>query len=121
IDGAIRARLLERAEDSGPWPCDWSGAGNVRLRVPAEQPAMAPTPVRPAPAGKPWAEAELEPSELQDVADGLADVLKAGAGLDLRFVLRVEIGSQTEAKEEQITRLNQALKKACGKLQLETR
>jgi hypothetical protein len=45
IDGAIRSRILERTEDSGPWPCDWSGAAHVRLRVPKEAP-RAPRPHR---------------------------------------------------------------------------
>lgn len=26
IDGAIRARLVERTADSGPWPCELAGA-----------------------------------------------------------------------------------------------
>ena len=35
IDAAIHARLIERAPDSGPWPCDISGASQVKLVVPA--------------------------------------------------------------------------------------
>ena len=64
------------------------------------------------------AEAELEPSELQDLVDGLGDVLKAGAGLNLRFVLRVEVGDGVETKTEQIAKLNEILVKICGKLRL---
>ena len=36
IDGACQGRLLERTEDSGPWPCDYAGAAKVKLK-PAKQ------------------------------------------------------------------------------------
>lgn len=114
IDGAIRSRLLERTEDSGPWPCDWPGAGNVRLRVPKEAPVVQP----PAPpSDRKHAEAALEPAELQDLVDGLGEVLKAAAGLDLRFVVRLELPDDS-ASPEQITKLNEALAKVSAKLKL---
>src|SRR6266852_4195402 len=34
IDGAFRARLLERTIDSGPWPCDYAGAKTVKVSLP---------------------------------------------------------------------------------------
>jgi hypothetical protein len=116
IDAAIRTRLLEFAPDSALWPCDWPGATNIRLHVPAEVvvvPAQQPPP--------PWrkcAEAELEPSELQDIVEGLGDIVKAGAGLNLRFVLRLEVGDGVQLKAEQIARLNEVLSKICNKLSL---
>ena len=36
LDGALRARLLERTPDSGPWPCDYVGAEALTLQVPHE-------------------------------------------------------------------------------------
>ena len=36
LDGALRARLLERTPDSGPWPCDYVGAEALKLQVPHE-------------------------------------------------------------------------------------
>jgi hypothetical protein len=113
IDGAMRGRLLERTEDSGVWPCEWPAAGHVRLRVPKELP---PPPPPPPPPGRRSAEATLEPGELQDLAEGLGEVVKAGAGLDLEFVLRVEIGNGA-VTQEQIEQLNAALKKGSDKLQ----
>ncbi|MFO7996924.1 MAG: hypothetical protein R6U93_07305, partial [Dehalococcoidia bacterium] len=109
IDSAVRARLLELAADSGPWPCDWPGAADVRLQVP--EGIVIPPPTR-----RDYAEAELELAELQDVVDGLSDVLKAGAGLNLRFVLRMEVGDGVQAKTEQIAKLNDILAKICDKL-----
>ncbi|MDI6858017.1 MAG: DUF499 domain-containing protein [Dehalococcoidia bacterium] len=110
IDAAIRGRLLERTPDSGPWPCDWPEATNVRLRVPEE----APPPSFPR---RHVAEAELEPAELQDLVDGLPEIVNAGAGLDLRFVLRLELGQRAEPSQEQLAKLNDALRKACAKLE----
>jgi hypothetical protein len=46
----------------------------------------------------------------------LGEVVKAGAGLDLEFVLRVEIGNGA-VTQEQIEQLNAALKKGSDKLQ----
>jgi hypothetical protein len=114
INGAIRGRLLERTEESGPWPCDWPGAEAVRLRIPKE----VPPPPLVSPAGGKYAEATLEPSEIQDLADALGNILKAGAGLDLRFVLRIEMEDRQVAPE-QVIELNDALGKVSAKLRLE--
>jgi hypothetical protein len=112
IDSAIRARLLEFAAESVLWPCDWPEAGNIRLQVPEGV-------IPPPPPERRCAEAELEPSELQDVVDGLSDVLRAGAGLNLRFVIRLEVGDGVQMKAEQIARLNEVLTKISGKLRLQ--
>lgn len=82
----------------------------MRLRVREE----APPPSVPR---RHVAEAELEPVELQDLVDGLAEIVKAGAGLDLRFVLRLELGQGAEPSPEQLAKLNEALRKACEKLE----
>ncbi len=111
IDSAIRARYLERTPDSGPWPCEWSGSPLVRLSVPTEAP-----PPPPPPRGF-TTEAELEPAELQDLVDGLADIIKTGAGLNLRFFLRLELGDGVQPMAAQLMRLNEELKKACPKLE----
>jgi hypothetical protein len=112
IDGALRSRLLERTEDSGPWPCDWSRAAHVRLRVPRESPpGPPPTP----PAGRRYAEAALAPAELQALVDGLGDILKGSAGLDLRFVLRIELDG-TSASPDQMARLEGLLAGGSEKL-----
>src|SRR5262249_22013519 len=51
IDGAFHGRLLERAVDSGPWPCDVAGAKQVKLKVRRSQ-TLTPTPT-PAPTPSP--------------------------------------------------------------------
>ena len=34
IDSGIRARWVELAPDTGPWPCDFAGAMHVVIQVP---------------------------------------------------------------------------------------
>lgn len=48
--------------------------------------------------------------------DGLGDVLKVGAGLNLRFVLRLKIGDGVQMTTEQIAKINETLAKICVKL-----
>lgn len=75
IDGALRARLVELAVESGPWPCDFPGAPAIRLRLPKEPPPPPPPP----PEGL-VTEAELRPDQLQDLAETIPELLKASAG-----------------------------------------
>lgn len=110
IDSAIRARYLERTPDSGPWPCEWSGSALVRLTVPIGEPPP------PLPLAGYTTEAEFGSAELQDLVDGLADIIRAGAGLDLRFFLRLELGEGAQPTPDQVAKLNEALRKACSKL-----
>ncbi|TEB10643.1 helix-turn-helix domain-containing protein [Pelotomaculum propionicicum] len=120
IDGAIRARFLERTPDSGPWPCDYTGAQTVELRVPAEQ-VSPPSPGRP-PEPQPRvmvAEAELRPNEIQDLADQIGVIRKAAAGLDLKFHLRIELGSSPPPPpEDTVAKINQMLQKISSGLKL---
>ena len=113
IDAALRGRLLELVTSSGSWPCDWPGAGGVQLRVPTMPPPPPPLEKRT------YAEAELQPSELQDFVEGMGDILKAGAGLDLRLVLRVEVGEEKKPTADQLSKLSEAISKACKKLKFD--
>jgi hypothetical protein len=113
IDDALRTRLLERASESGPWPSAWTDAQLVVLQVSAASPAPPP------PAGHRYSEAVLTPSELQDFVDVLPEVLKAAAGLELRLVMRLQLGAgAAEPSAEQVAAVNWALGKGIEKLQL---
>src|SRR5712691_11500875 len=109
LNGAFRARLLERTADSGGWPCDFVGAGNVKLRVPSEElpPQVAERLV--AKPGVLVAEADLRPNEIQDLADQVADIAKAAVGLDLKFRLRVELGGGSRPSDDVVANINQLL------------
>jgi hypothetical protein len=86
IDGALKARFLELTVDSGTWPSGFAGAHNVKLRIPREKP---PTPKAPEPTpGLLTAEAYLEPSQIQDLADQIPEITKAAAGQDLKYRIR---------------------------------
>jgi len=63
------------------------------------------------------AETELDPAELQDLVEGLGEIRKASAGLELRFVLRLEVGDQRPPSEEELAPLNAVLMRVCPKLQ----
>ncbi len=110
IDGAIRARLIEATLDSTPWPCDFAAAQNVKLRIPASsKPAEVPFALRP---DFMVAEAELRPSEIQDLAEQLPEIRKAAGAADLKFRLRLELdGRGTSPSQDIVAKLNDLLAK----------
>jgi hypothetical protein len=118
IDGAFRARLLERTLDSGAWPCDYVGAQIVKLRLPSEQP---PPPIPPSPLPMPGvlvAEAELRPHQIQDLADVIGNLVQAAVGHDLKFRLRVELGSGTPLPNEVVEKVDAILKGIASEIEL---
>ena len=83
IDGAFRARFLER--ESGSWPCDYAGARSVKICLPREQtvqhvPVAVPQPslhedrALPTTSGMLVAEAPLEIGEIQNLNDQISDL-----------------------------------------------
>ncbi len=128
IDGAFRSRLLERTLDSGSWPCDYAGASAVKLRLPQQsQPLASVEPPRVelsrgagelrstyqtnVRVAKPVnnvlvTEADLQPNQIQDLADAIADIKNAAAGIDLKFRLRIELGGELPPTDEVKARIN---------------
>ncbi len=116
IDGALRARYLELALDSAPWPVDFPAAQTVKLRIPAQsspvhyqQTPVAPAYVAQPPAGAHILETDLRPDELQDLADSLGDLGQAAAGLDLKYRIRIELGSSPSP--DALAKVNKILQK----------
>ena len=122
IDGACQGRYLERTEDSGPWPCDYAGAGQVRFRVPSKvirKIVPTPTPTTPPP-GILVASAYLKPGEIQDLADQIGEVGNAAAGYDMKVQVRIEVGSEGKRPpEDVIARINAKLGEVSKSLKLE--
>ncbi len=128
IDGAFRARLLERTVDSGSWPCDYAGARAVKVCMPHEQPApqpgphmpppTAPTILRESPPETLVATAILQPGEIQNLNDQLGDLVKAAVGLNLQFQLRVELGPAAKLSHETVDKVNELLSEVSEKLVL---
>lgn len=111
VEGALRARMIERLPDSGPWPCDYAGSSNLRLRVAVGGPTPPPTPPTPPPSrpGTRFGEARLQPSQIQDLADVIGDLLKARKECDLAFTVRVEVTGKETPADVVIQELNRVL------------
>ena len=110
LDGAFNTRYLERTVDSHAWPCDYGGAQYVKVRAPKDQPPPPPLP----PSGAHIANAELSPSQIQDLAETIGDVINAAAGHDITFMLKVEMGKETPAQvvekvSEKLMEVNEGL------------
>ncbi len=122
IDGAIRARQIDRTVDSGPWPCDYAGAKFVTISLP-KVPEPLPTPNLPEPPiklrpGMFVAEAPIDIYEIQNLSEQISELTRAAAGLDLKFLLRVELGSNPPPSEEAVVKINQLLHEVSEQLRL---
>lgn len=115
IDGALRARFLERPEGFPSWPCSYPEAGNLKLHVPKAGSLVA----QERKAGVKTASAELRTSELQDLVEGVAEIAKIAAGHDLKYFVRLELGGEKPAPEDVVEQVNKVLAKASAKLKLE--
>ena len=116
IDGALSARFIELADGSGPWPCEVSAAKTVTLKVPEKgKKPTAPKPVKP---GVLVAEADLEPVQIQDLADHIGDLTKATAGQQTKYKLRIEFGGDKRPPDPQIKKVNDILKDIADDLEL---
>ena len=118
IDGAIRARFLERTADYGPWPCPLSGAAAVKLQRPQNVPVPpTPLPVVTKP-GTFTAEAEVKTDELMDLGDSLGEVLKAAVPNTLKLNVRIELSGEPKATEAKVKAINAILAKVKKGLEL---
>jgi hypothetical protein len=111
IDGAIRARLIELALDSASWPCEFAAAQKAKLRaaVPSQKPPEPSFRLQP---NLLVAEAELRPSEVQDLADQLSGLRKLAGTAELRIRLRLELdGHAQSVGAEAVAKLNELLAK----------
>ncbi len=96
IDGAIQGRLLERAADSGPYPCDYDGGKHVKLRVTKKRPSVEP--IKPVEKEQEphddvrVASAFLGTGELQELAEQIGEVGKAAVGYSMKIKVQIEIG-----------------------------
>jgi hypothetical protein len=125
ISGALQARFVEVAEERTPWPCDFPSAQLAKFKVTTGVPEV----VAGAKAGKTGpgatnvliANAELEPSEVQDLGDIMPDLLKirARTNTPIRFHVRVELGDgKTLPSQEAAEEINAILKKVKDEFQV---
>jgi len=119
IQGAFDASLLKRTVDS-EWPTDRAGAANVEIKVPEEEPGGG-SPEVSEPTSSPGsssnvATGSLEPEQIQDLADEISNLLKAGAGIDFSFEVSINVdnGELTPDTKE---KLNEVLHRVSEDLQ----
>ena len=125
ISGALQARFIELDAGSKEWPCDFPSAKFVTLKVA----------VRSGRTGTPGgeiggdvvgyrvlvAEADLEPSQVQDIGDIIPKLLeiKSKDNTPIRFQLRIEMGDgKTLPSEETAQKVNSLLKGVKDEMQL---
>jgi hypothetical protein len=115
INGALQARFLELAEGSPEWPCDFSSAQFVKFKefIVGHDGGTGNDTVRENGTNILSAQTELEPSQVQDLADLMPKLLniKARTNIPLRFIVKIEIGDGEEKpSEEAVQQLNELLK-----------
>ncbi|MBV8267117.1 MAG: ATP-binding protein [Planctomycetaceae bacterium] len=121
IDGACQGRLLERTEDSGPWPCDYSGAREVKLRLPEKKRLSGGTTSRDdtPTTGVLVASAYLKNNEVQELADRIGDISNASVGYDFEVMVRIEVGSDEKRPPEAVVaKINTKLGEVSDNLKL---
>jgi len=115
IAGALQARFMDLDQGSGTWPCDFSGAKAVKLAMAKAGSGRDPVkPVVQETLGVYRTEADLEPSEVQDLGESIPKLLNITAATDtpLRFHIRVEVGSEKKpADKAVVAKVNAELKK----------
>jgi hypothetical protein len=113
VDGALRARLVELDANSASWPCDPSAAANVVLKAVAGASTGQSGGITGDKADYNLVafRAYVQPNELQDLADGLSNILdlQAKHGIKIRFNLAVEVTADGGLRPEAAAELRKAL------------
>jgi len=107
IDAALRTRIVERTEDSAAWPCDYAASKSVRLMAPQDVPPPPPPP--PPKPGAFVARADLRSNQIQDLADQVSEITRLAAGMELRFIVQVELAGANAGATDTVARLNEVL------------
>jgi len=119
IDDALKARWIEKASESLAWPCDMAGAAKALLRVPKAGGEEPKPDERPSyPKGVRYADAVLEPLALQDFVEVLPDVLKAAAGVSLKFRLYIAFGDGQDLEPATVDAISKLLEEVSPDLRL---
>jgi hypothetical protein len=122
ISGAIQARFIVLAEGSVSWPCEMSSAKTVTLTMPQTSPGKTSGAENTTNGGtdrvaetstnKRIGKSDLEPSEVQDLADVIPQLLelKNKYSTPIQFSIRIECGDGTQIpKPELVEEINKIL------------
>ncbi|MBN1912210.1 MAG: ATP-binding protein [Pirellulales bacterium] len=104
ISASLQARFVELADGTGIWPCEIHAAKAVKLKVAASGGSDGGSGAGCGVSKLLAADAELEPSQIQDLADAVPRLLeiKAKANLPIRFRIRVEVGDGEETPPPEV-------------------
>ncbi len=120
IEAALQGRLLDRAEDSGAWPCDYADARQVKLKAHRGKVIDDGGKPKDEPAPGVWvASAQLKTSQLQELADQIGSISNAAVGHDLKVIVRIEVGGEGKRPpDDVIAAINGKLKEISPELEL---
>lgn len=128
IGGSLQARFIALADGSAPWPCEMPAANTVKLKLAESSGGGSQTgtgpkwPEKVAESQSRVARAVLEPSEVQDLADLIPQLLeiKTEANISLIFRVQIEFGDASNVPTaEQVNTFNDLLKNIKDELRLE--
>ena len=119
IESGIRSRWIELSPDSGPWPCGFASAQFVQIQVPTQNLSDK----RGGYGGQKRlgtvaAEANLEASGIQDLAEQIPAISLAAVGNNLTFNIRIELSGDGPPDPEAIEALNSLLSRVSEQLRL---
>jgi hypothetical protein len=121
IDDSIKARWIEVAANSGPWPCEMAAASTIILKQPSALGGVVSS-ASGAFGSKQksvyTASAALQPNELQDLVDVLDDVVKAAVGVPLRFQLQISLGDGGDINSAKVEEINKLLESVSPELRV---
>ena len=125
VGGSLQARFAELVDDSVKWPCEIHAAGTVRLKVAASGGSSHGGSASQSSAGTGSkvlsASADLEPSQIQDLADAMPRLLaiKAKSKVSIQFRIQVNIGDgKTLPPKNVVAEITEVLSELNGELQL---
>jgi hypothetical protein len=122
VSASLNARFTELDPTSGTWPCEYPSAQGIKLKVTTGSSgtgggrgggtggAFDANEVRDE--GVKCAEAELEPSEVQDLGDAVPQLLdvKSKLGCPIKFRFRIDVGDVDSPPDEgAVAEINQIL------------
>ena len=67
------------------------------------------------------AEGDLQPGQIQDLADSMGELLKSAEGNELRFHLRIELGGKDSLAQQVIEKINDILKSISDEIRFRDR
>ena len=118
IDASLNARFTQLEPTSGAWPCDYPAAQSIKLKVAAARGEDGDYTGGSSGGGEvqdvniKWAEAELEPSQMQDLGDAIPPLLtiKSKSGCPMTFKVQIKFGEADHAPDEaSIAEINKIL------------